>query len=313
MTTDLSAFKGNQLVSSDLFKKLMDVNKTLSGGGGNGTSRRISIKGGRFREMVNGEQVRVNSSGSMNIVILSSSGVGRTYFEGTYDPENPAPPTCWSADSNAPAADVPAENRKASACRDCPMNIKGSGQNNGRACRFNARLAVAVENDYSKVYQLQLPATSLFGDGKDGKLGMQAYAKFLSANEMPIIALVTTMYFDENSETPKLFFKPARPLADEELREVLELAEHEDVQKAITLSVYQTDKGDEKSGGSKAYNPKTQGFEIEDEPAPKKAQKTEAMDEPEEEVAEPTRVTSKTEDAPKPAGKLQDVLSAWGD
>jgi len=298
MSTDLSAFKGNQLISSELFKKLMEVNKTLAGGTG-GTTRRISIKGGRFREMVNGEQIRVNSSGSMNIIILSSSKIGRTYFEGAYDPENPTPPTCWSPDSEKPDAAVPADQRKAASCRDCPMNIKGSGQGESRACRFNVRLAVALEGSLDKVYQLQLPATSLFGDGKNGMLGMQAYAKFLSSNEMPMIGLVTTVYFDENSETPKLYFKPARPLDEEELTAVLNLAEHEDVEKATTLTVYQTDNADEKPSGSKAYNPKKEEIKI-DKPS-------------DEEVEAPKRVSSKSE-APAPkTDKLDSVLSAWDD
>jgi len=301
MSTDLSAFKGNSLISSDLFQKLMAVNKTLSGGSGGGTSRRISIKGGRFREMVNGEQVRVNSSGSMNIIVLGTSKIGRTYFAGAYDPENPAPPSCWSPDSEKPDAAVPAAQRKAVACRDCPMNIKGSGQGESRACRFSVRLAVAVEGSLDKVYQMQLPATSLFGDGKDGKMGMQAYAKFLDANEMPIIGLVTTVYFDENSETPKMYFKPSRPLEDEELRSVLELAEHDDVKKAITLTVYQQDK-------SEAAAPKKAAVEVDDvvdtddKPAPKVG-----------DVAEPTRVAAKAE-GPKPTEvAVTSVIASWDD
>ena len=307
MSTDLSAFKGNQLISSDLFKKLMDVNKTLAGGSG-GTTRRISIKGGRFREMVNGEQLRVNSSGSMNVVILNSSKIGRTYFEGVYDPENPAPPTCWSPDSEKPDAAVPDAQRKAASCRDCPMNIKGSGTGEGRACRFNVRLALAIEGSLDKVYQMQLPATSLFGDGKDGKLGMQAYAKFLNANEMPMIGLVTTMYFDENSETPKLYFKPARPLDNEELHSVLELAEHEDVKKAITLTVYQQDKGDEKKPAA-ATKPKA---EPKAEPKAKPVEEPEVVDEADE-VVEPTRVAAKAETASPKTEALDSVLSAWDD
>lgn len=307
MTTDMTAFKANSLVSSDLFKKLMDVNKTLAGNGS--TSRRISIKGGRFREMVNGEQVRVNSSGSLNIVLLSSSKIGRTYFEGAYDPENPSAPTCWSPDSEKPDAAVPAEQRKANACRDCPMNIKGSGQGDSRACRFNVRLAVAIEGSYDKVYQIQLPATSLFGDAKDGKMGMQAYAKFMTANETPMIAVVTQMYFDENSETPKLYFRPLRPLNEDELRSVLELAEHEDVEKAITLTVYQQDKEDEKKSEKPKAAPKAQA-KAEPKAAPKEEQMEMAFDAP---VEEPKRVETKQAAASAAPEKLGSVLSAWDD
>jgi hypothetical protein len=301
----MTMFKANSLVSSDLFKKLMDVNKTLAGGGG-GTSRRISIKGGRFREMVNGEQVRVNSSGSLNIVLLSSSKIGRTYFEGAYDPENPSAPSCWSPDSEKPDAAVPAENRKAAACRDCPMNIKGSGQGDSRACRFNVRLAVAIEGSYDKVYQIQLPATSLFGDAKDGKMGMQAYAKFMTANETPMIAVVTQMYFDENSETPKLYFRPLRPLNEDELNAVLKLAEHEDVEKAITLTVYQQDKDGEKKAAPKA------AAKVEKKPAPKPEPEQMEMnfDAP---VQEPKRVETKQTTTSAAPEQLGSVLSAWDD
>lgn len=308
MTTDMTVFKNNSLVSSDLFKKLMDVNKTLAGGAG-GTSRRISIKGGRFREMVNGEQVRVNSSGSMNIVILSSSKIGRTYFEGAYDPENATAPTCWSPDSEKPDSAVPDEDRKAATCRDCPMNIKGSGQGDSRACRFNVRLAVALEGSYDKVYQIQLPATSLFGDGKDSKMGMQAYAKFMTANETPMIAVVTQMYFDENSETPKLYFRPLRPLDEDELRSVLEIAEHEDVEKAITLTVYQSDKGDEKKAAPKAE--KKAAPKAEPKPKPKPEPEAEP-EQTEMNFEEPKRVETKTTTA-APVEKLGSVLSAWDD
>lgn len=309
MTTDMTIFKNNSMVSSDLFKKYMDITKTLAGGGG-GTSRRISIKGGRFREMVNGEQVRVNSSGSLNVVILSTSKIGRTYYEGAYDPENTAAPVCWSQDSEKPDASVKPENRRANACRDCPMNIKGSGQKaESRACRFSARLAVALEGSYDKVYQISLPATSLFGDGKDGKFGMQAYAKFMAANETPVIAVVTQMYFDENSETPKLYFKPLRPLEDHELKEVFEIAEHDDVEKATTLTVYQQDGGDAPKAAPKA-EPKA---------APKAAPKPEPEAEAQTEmnfdapVEEPKRVESKPATSSAAPEQLGSVLSAWDD
>ena len=328
MTTDMTLFKNNPMVSSDLFKKFMDMTSSLAGGSST-TSRRISIKGSRFREMINGEQVRVNSSGSMNVVILANSPIGRTYFEGTYDSkaEKAAPPTCWSQDSEKPAAEVPAAKRKSADCRTCPMNIKGSGQGNSRACRFSVRLAVALEGQYDTVYQLSLPATSLFGEGRDGKLGMQAYAKFMKANETPVIAVVTQMFFDEDSETPKLFFKPIRPLDSDELRQVIALADDPDVEKAITLTVYQRD--EDSPAGTKGYNPKTTGFEIEDEAeeAPKAtAQKAAAKPaakpaaEPVQEeldlddaVEEPTRVAAKPTNTSAAPEKLGNVLAAWDD
>ena len=295
--SELEAFKGNALVNADLFKKMMSITDTLAGSGG-GESRRISIKGGRFREMINGEQVRVNSSGSMNVVVVLTSGVVRNYYEGAYDPEKTSGPTCWSSNSETPDASVPAEGRKATACRDCPMNIRGSGQGDSRACRFSTRLAVCIEGDYEKVYQIQIPATSIFGEAKDGKMGMQAYARFLKANGMPMGALVTTMYFDENSETPKLYFKPARPLEEHEMDAVVAQMESEEAKKAVTLTVYQQDKGDEKPAAK---------------PAAKAEPKQEAAPAEEEEVIEePTRVEAKPKVAVDTT-KVAEVLSGWDD
>ena len=85
---------------------------------------------------------------------------------------------------------------QAARCMDCPQNIKGSGQGESRACRFSQRLAVLLEGAMDTVYQLQLPATSIFGEAKDGKMGMQAYAKYLKAHKTPSIAVVTQAYFD---------------------------------------------------------------------------------------------------------------------
>ena len=59
------------------------------------------------------------------------------------------------------------------------------------------------------MYQLQLPATSIFGKDKKG-MGMQQYVAFLNQGA-PSIGVITKMYFDEDSAVPKLFFKPERP------------------------------------------------------------------------------------------------------
>lgn len=242
MSNELSSF-ANALATSDLFAKLNSVNDNLLSGGGSGnTLRRISLKGGKFRHIVNGEQVQVSKDDAMNIVVINAAAISRTYFEGTYDPANATPPKCWSSNTEKPDDAVPEEDRQARACRDCKQNIKGSGQGNSRACRFGQRLAVAIEGDLDTVYQLQLPATSIFGEAVDGKMPMGAYARYLSANKMPVSAIVTQMYFDEESEVPKVYFKPVRPLTEEELKSIVDLMDTPEVEKAITLTVAQTDK-----------------------------------------------------------------------
>lgn len=302
--SEVDMFKGNSLVSSDLFAKLKDLNDNLSGGAGSGSqNRRISLRGGKFRQVVNGDEMRVSKNDSMEMVIIDAAKIARTYYEGTYDPKNPEPPVCWSADTNTPAPDVPEDQRQASRCMDCPQNVKGSGAGQGRACRFSQRLAIAFPQKLEEVYQLQLPATSIFGEAKDNKMPMQAYAKFLRANDMPAVAIVTEMYFDENSEVPKLFFKPVRPLTEEELEKAIEMREHQDTKRAITMTVAQTDG--------------VQKVTVQEE-APKPARKKrvnaiEADDEPEV-VEEPKKVAKKPEPPAAKEEDLDDIVdSLWDD
>ena len=293
--SDLTLFENNALATSDLFKSLNDVNDNLLSGGGGG-ARRISLRGGKFREIVGKEQINVSKDDNMNVVIVNAAKISRTYYAGTYDPENPAPPACWSADTQTPAPEVTKENRQAARCMDCPQNVKGSGQGESRACRFAQRIAVAIEGDLDKVYQLQLPATSVFGEAKDGKMPMQAYARYLNAHNTPAIAIVTKMYFDENSDTPKLLFKAVRPLDEDELKQAVEMKEHPDTIKAITLTVSQMEtKGEEESK------------------APKKA----LFETPEESTAEPVdepkKVAKKSAPTPKDEDSLSDIVDNWDD
>ena len=281
--SDMTLFEGNSLVSSDLFKKLQETDDNLTGGSGGIKSHRISLRGGRFRELVNGEQVNVKSDGFLNVVVINAAKLSRTYYKGAYDAENPSAPTCWSPDTQTPSSDVPKDQMQASRCMDCPQNIKGSGQGESRACRFSQRLAILLEGQMDTVYQLQLPATSIFGEARDGNMGMQAYAKYLKAHKTPSIAVVTQMSFDENSDTPKLFFKAVRPLNEDELNRAVSMKDSEDAIKAITLTVSQTDGVQAKRDGA------VQEDEVdirEPVPAPKKVAKKKEVAAPSDEEAD---------------------------
>lgn len=281
--SDMTLFEGNSLVSSDLFKKLQETDDNLTGGSGGIKSHRISLRGGRFRELVNGEQVNVKSDGFLNVVVINAAKLSRTYYKGAYDAENPSAPTCWSPDTQTPSSDVPKDQMQAKRCMDCPQNIKGSGQGESRACRFSQRLAILLEGQMDTVYQLQLPATSIFGEARDGNMGMQAYAKYLKAHKTPSIAVVTQMSFDENSDTPKLFFKAVRPLNEDELNQAVAMKDSEDAIKAITLTVSQTDGVQAKRDGA------VQEDEVdirEPVPAPKKVAKKKEVAAPSDEEAD---------------------------
>lgn len=299
MSTDIDLFKSNPVVAGGLFDRFMQSTSKLTGGAGGGSSRRISIKGGRFRLMVGGEQVHVSKEESLNVIVIDAAEVSRTYYEGAYDPEKTAAPTCWSHDSRVPAPEVPEDQRQAARCADCPMNIKGSGQGNSRACRFAQRLAVMLEGDLDKVYQLQLPPTSIFGQADGNKMPMQAYAKYLAEHKSPIQAVVTTMYFDDSSETPKLFFKPARMVNEEETEALAKHIDGDAVKNAITLTVSQSDKKDET-------------------PAPKPKAAAPKVEEPEDDedddvIEEPKKAAKKAKAEPAEKEKLDSLLDEWDD
>tara|TARA_R110002012_G_scaffold48656_1_gene126393 strand:- start:483 stop:1148 length:666 start_codon:yes stop_codon:yes gene_type:complete len=198
--------------------------------------RRLSIRGGEF-SLVGDNQQEVLSSDNINVIIVNAAPVSRSYFGNQFDPNKSTAPKCWSSDTQVPSPQVPQENIQARRCMDCTQNVRGSGSNGGRACRFQQRLAVVFEGDLEEVYQLQIPASTIFGRVVDGNMGMQAYAKHLSTHGTSVIAVITNIYFDKDSVVPKLYFKPMRPIDVKTGIKVSEMVTHEDTKKAITSVV----------------------------------------------------------------------------
>lgn len=294
--SELALFKGG--LPAYLKNAADDATNALAGTGEGGLgARRISIKGGVFREFIGGKEYRVSEERSMNVVIIKAAPkVSRIFYAGSYTEGEAVSPTCWSSDSQRP--DEAVKNKQAATCLSCPQNIKGSGQGDSRACRYQQRLAVVLDGEVDKeeVYQLVLPPTSVFGDGEKGKLPLQAYARHLKNHGTPITGVVTEMRFDTASPTPKLVFKPVRPVSEEEFEIIQKLKDSSEAVAAITLTVAQTD-------GVKDNKPKL-GFG-------KPAQKAEAVEE-EVEVEEPKKA------APKKAAvtaepKLEDLVGEWDD
>lgn len=298
--SDMTLFQGGNAVST-LFADV-ESNVAANVGGSGSTNRRISIKGGVFREILNGKEVNVSEERALNVVIINASKLSRMYFEGTYTEGVALKPTCWSSDSQTPDAAVPEGQKQASKCADCKQNIKGSGANGGRSCRFQQRLALLLDGNIEKkeVYQLTLPATSIFGDGEKGKLPLQGYVRYVAAHNTRVEAIVTEMRFDTSSPTPKLVFKPVRALTDDEAKVVVEMIKAPETLKAITLNVSQMD------GVIPAPQAQAALF------APEPEAKAEAKPEPE--VEEPKLKVTKKSAPPAEAPKdLADVMADWDD
>jgi hypothetical protein len=301
-----------------------NLTTTLAGNGNAGSNRRLSIKGGVFRELINGKEHRVNEDRAMNVVLINAAGISRMYFAGSYVEGETTKPMCWSSDTRTPDPAVPQDQRQSPRCLDCKQNIKGSGQGEGRACRFQQRVAVLLDGEIEKreVYQLTLPATSIFGDPDNGKMPLQAYGRHLAAHSTNAIGIVTEMRFDTASPTPKLVFKPVRALNDEEIAVALEMRTHEDSVKAVTLNVSQMD------GVIPA--PKVGGTpdELFEKPVPKAAAKAAAIAAPivaaaavaatpeaqaEEPIPEPKKVVKKSAAPAEEKADLADLVGDWDD
>lgn len=274
--------------------ELDDTTKALMGGGSGG-SKRISIEGGVWRLLVNGKEIAQKEERNLNVVIVAAAPkVSRTFYAGVYKKGQSTAPDCWSNNGDYPDSSV--KEPQAKSCATCPQNVKGSGQGEGRACRFSQRLAVVLDNDIGgDVFQITLPSTSIFGEGEAGKWPLQMYAKMIGGKGVPITAVVTEMRFDTASSTPKITFKPVRFLEANEITQAIEQGKTDAALKAITMTVAQTD------GVQKLAAPVAQ--------APAEEQAEEA---PEAVVAEPTKVTKKKDEV---AAKkdLASILSEFDD
>jgi len=265
--------------------------KALMGGSGGGVDR-ISIDGSVWRLLSNGKEVAQREERHLNVVVVAASEkVSRTFYAGTYKKGQTSSPDCWSANGDTP--DENAKDPQSKSCATCPQNIKGSGQGEGRACRFSQRLAVVLDNDIGgKVYQLTLPSTSIFGEGESGKWPLQVYAKMVASRGVPITAVVTEMRFDTASSTPKVVFKPVRYLEEAEIKKAIAQGKTPTALKAITMTVAQADG-------------------VKDTPK-LEAPKEEAHEEAPAKVDEPVvRATKKEE--PTPKKDLGKILEDWDD
>ena len=307
--------------------ELSAMAKALAGGGGGG--KRVSIKGGVFRLISGGKEIAAIDERYLDVVVVNAAPkVSRVFYAKKYDGETPAAPDCWSADGDVPSAD--SEAKQASKCAECPQNIAGSGQGNSRACRYQQRVALVLANDMEgDVLQLALPATSIFGKEDGDNRPLQAYARWLAAQNIDPSEVVTRMRFDTKSESPKLFFKAMRWLTDDEYPTIKEQGASDDAIKAITMSVAKVDGvvskpvdpsiGGERPAASKAAKaaPADDGEEEAPPPAPKA--KAKAKPAPVEAAAEEAEepVVRKEEKKPSavPAAKasLAASIDAWDD
>ena len=295
---ELANFNPNQTPAFARKGELSALAKSLTGGTGGGASKRISIKGGVFRLMADGKEITSIDDRHLDVVIVNAAPkISRTFYAGQYVEGETKGPDCWSADGDKPDASV--EDPQASDCASCPMNVKGSGQGDSKACRFSQRLAVVLANDVGgDVMQLQLAATSIFGKEEGEKRPLQAYARYLAAQSINPETLVTRLRFDTKAAVPKLFFQPLRWLEDDEYAVAVKKGESTEAKMAVTMSV---PKPSDKPLQLEGAKPKAKAAPVQAE--------AEEVDEPEKRKPAP-KATAVPQ---KKAGSLAATVDEWDD
>lgn len=270
------------------------LSNNITGGSTGPVSRKIGIKAGTFRQIVNGKEVENIEDRFLNTVIVSAAPVHKIFYADKYEEGKIIRPTCWSSNTQTPDADVPEDQKQSDRCMDCPQHVKGSGGGESRACKSRQKIAVLLDGEIQKkeVYEIDLPGQSVFGDGTKNKMPLHAYGRHLKAHNTPVVAVVTEIRFDTESSSPKLVFKAVRPLEQAELVAAVEASKSEEAKKATALSIAPAKKEDATTATKKLAAP---------------------TKEDDEEVEEPKKVAKKATAEVKPKSDLDDIVGEWDD
>lgn len=200
MSNDITLSKENLPAPAELD----DFTKSFSAGGG--AVKRISLRGRVFRLVDGGKEIAKNTDPHLDVVIVNGSRtVQKTWYAQEYDSNEPSTPDCWSSDGEHPDDEVSDPQHKN--CKECPKAIKGSAGSGRAACKFSMRLAVVLRNNIGgDIFQLTLPAKSIFGKGDLEHMPFLQYARYVGQSGYNLNMLCTRLSFDFDSDVAKLFF-----------------------------------------------------------------------------------------------------------
>ena len=307
MSKDVSIFQ-NQTGVAVGERKLSKLGQSLASAS---MSRRIQTNtNGTFKRLINGEQIGNALRGEIEVIIVGAlPKVSRVYYAEKYDPNKEATlPDCWSNLGDKPESN--AIDSQHDNCADCPMNVKGSGENGSKACRYQRRIAVLVANDPTgDVYQFNIPAKSLFGKGTGNVHPFESYIKFLVGNGESPDAVVTKISYDDNADSLELLFSPMRSVSDTEWAMVQTAQARPETDNYTKITVAQADGVTKKPASAKAAAPEP----VVEVAKPRVTRSEDPDDAIEEPVKRPSKVAA---EAPVPApskSKLADVVSQWAD
>ena len=256
-----------------------------------GSSKRITLRGRVFRLVDGGKEISKNVDPFMDVVIVNGArSVQKTFYAAEYNPDETSIPDCWSSNGERPDAD--ATDPQHDNCKECPKAIKGSGGAGRAACRFSMRLAVTLRNNVGgDVYQLILPAKTLFGRGDVDNMPFLQYAKYVAQSGYNLNMLSTRMTFDTESDFPKLVFSNSEFLDKDTYDLAIKQGETQQATNASRLS----------------FSKRSDSKPIPKLVAPKGTAAAELVPEP---IKRPEK---KAEAAPKAKQNLAELVDSWGD
>ena len=225
----------NAVAVPDYLKKFMDqgTSKDADSMASASTSvPRISLKGKKF-QFINGDD-ESKKTDDIHVIILGVDPEGgrmiKTFYASGYNPADTSPPDCSSSNGVEPDAWVP--NPVSQSCNGCQKNIFGSATSPSgkktKACRDAKRLWVTqVDAVEGTVYGLNVPVTSL--------KAMAEYGKEIRNAGIPLSAVITKVFMDEDSEFPQIHFSRVGFLNEETGLKAIERNESRDWMSGINL------------------------------------------------------------------------------
>jgi hypothetical protein len=170
---------------------------------------------------------------SLHAVVVDPGKLCRAYYEEGNQVK------CWSQGCTVPHESVPDMLREANRCLDCTKSIKNSYRARGSPCKFFTFIKLVLPYR-DEVYTLRIGGLSLFSKDRN-KTNFYKYIEYLKSNSEQLGNVLTEIYFEEQDGYNKMYFKPVRPLAEEELQHVATVVEATDNINAPTEVIFMTD------------------------------------------------------------------------
>ena len=194
-----------------------NINDQAAAGIGGESIDHISIKGGRFHIIRNGQQPQTLELFALRVIIVHANpGVTKAYYDTPWNPDQDAEaPACSSDDGIAPRSDSPRP--QCGTCAVCPQNQFGSKVNaqtgkESKACTDKKCIAIVTPgNEAGEMLRLQIPT-----------MAMKDFGAFLRGlPNVPYYAVVTEITFDTTVSYPKIKFRPVDYISEQAFPTVL--------------------------------------------------------------------------------------------